>query len=65
VDKATSELWCDVLLTCRYPSRHVIRMKNLSVEPYGGPEQDGQIKVDNGPKLNRNLELKEEDNDQV
>ncbi|ELR21204.1 zinc finger protein bud20, putative [Acanthamoeba castellanii str. Neff] len=40
-------------------------MKNLSVEPYGGPEQDGQIKVDNGPKLNRNLEVKEEDNDQV
>jgi hypothetical protein len=40
-------------------------MKNLSVEPYGGPEQDGQIKVDNGPKLNRNLEVKEEDNVQV
>lgn len=44
---------------------HKKRMKNLSVEPYGGPEQDGQIKVDNGPKLNRNLEVKEEDNDQV
>jgi hypothetical protein len=33
------------------------RMKNLSVEPYSGPE----VKVDNGPKLNRNFDVKEED----
>jgi len=38
-------------------------MKHLDVEPYAGPERDGQIKVDNGPKLYRNIvteEMKDE-----
>ena len=60
--KVAIESECSPLLSL---SCSIIRMKNLSVEPYGGPEQDGQIKVDNGPKLNRNLEVKEEDDAQV
>jgi len=42
---------------------HKKRMKHLDVEPYAGPERDGQIKVDNGPKLYRNIvteEMKDE-----
>ncbi len=30
---------------------HKKRLKELATEPYGGPEQDGLVKVDNGPKL--------------
>jgi len=30
---------------------HKKRLKNLQTKPYEGPQEDGQEKVDNGPKL--------------
>eukprot|EP00005_Dracoamoeba_jomungandri_P001138 CAMPEP_0174259602 /NCGR_PEP_ID=MMETSP0439-20130205/8413_1 /TAXON_ID=0 /ORGANISM="Stereomyxa ramosa, Strain Chinc5" /LENGTH=72 /DNA_ID=CAMNT_0015343565 /DNA_START=172 /DNA_END=390 /DNA_ORIENTATION=- len=35
---------------------HKKRVKALKEKPYGGPIEDGQLKVDNGPKINPPVE---------